>query len=352
MCGIFGAIASNGGTIEPARVTCLALLNQQRGTDSTGFAAISGIGKLRLLKRVDDAATVVEMKAYRKFTRLMPKAAVVIGHCRFSTKGGNTKDNAHPFVYKGKRGRVVGTHNGMIDSPNSYAVDSMYLFDRLSKFKPQGALGKIDGNWGLAWHQEGTTYLHRQGAPLSIAVVPGGTVYYSSDKGHLRAACPDAEFVHELHELHVYEFDGRGTMIDRGAIKHSGETTSFARWRKNYDASQRTYGSAMAMSEARATTVARTTTRTINQSPVTKSQAKTLKASREDNRQKMLVDRGVVFDDEAIHRMAPESPIGEAPDDWCLAYEDYEQSTESHPLEGMLDDIDRELRSHNQVRKP
>ena len=79
-------------------------------------------------------------------------------------------------------------HNGIVDAPKSYAVDSQYLFDRLNQCNGdyQEAFQGIDGWWGLSWFNGERFYLQAYGNDVAIGRLDG-SYYYSSDWRHLEA---------------------------------------------------------------------------------------------------------------------------------------------------------------------
>lgn len=124
-------------------------------------------------------------RAFHRQRRAWGGAWAILGHTRFGTRGKNVERNAHPFCY----GDVVGAHNGVVDSPVTYEVDSQYIFDRLAQCGGdyQSAIGNLSGSWGLWWHRAGAVYLQAHKQTLARAQ-HCGAVYFSSDAQHLRAA--------------------------------------------------------------------------------------------------------------------------------------------------------------------
>jgi len=104
-CGIFGIYDNDG--LDAARTTYYALYAlQHRGQESCGIA-------------VNDNRTVV----FHKGVGLVPdvfnevilnhlKGQMAIGHCRYSTTGNSTIENAQPLVSKYIKGTLALAHNG------------------------------------------------------------------------------------------------------------------------------------------------------------------------------------------------------------------------------------------------
>ena len=102
MCGIIGYVG-----FRVARTVLLESLKRldYRGYDSAGVAIIDN--KLKVYKEVGEIANV---------ERLIPKikGTTGIGHTRWATHGGVTKENAHPHISCDKKIAVV--HNGIIEN--------------------------------------------------------------------------------------------------------------------------------------------------------------------------------------------------------------------------------------------
>lgn len=177
MCGIFGGI----GRVDNGTIRALAIANRARGKESLGFFDSSG----RVAKSAGDPLDVLATAEVASFlNRSCAKSWFVAGHTRLATRGDITRKNAHPFRF----GNVVGAHNGMVDAPSRYAVDSMFLFDRLAT-RPtiQDALGDVSGYWGLSWFDGAAFYLQAHDNEIYLAKAKGA-YYFSSDGDHLLAA--------------------------------------------------------------------------------------------------------------------------------------------------------------------
>lgn len=211
MCGIFGAIGNwSEGTIRG-----LAIVNRERGKDSLGFFDSSGM----LIKGAGDPLTVLSqdhLNAWlrgdrKKAQQTIPKGWFMAGHTRLGTRGAAVRRNAHPFRY----GKIVGAHNGMIDAPRDYEVDSMYLFDLLNKHGGDynKALGDLTGYWGLSWFDGKDFYLQCHDGELSM-VHTGDCWYYSSDDTHLKACVQcDHDQIITFAEGETWKFSSDGEVV-------------------------------------------------------------------------------------------------------------------------------------------
>ena len=221
MCGIYGAISLGGvetvklddgkTAVVPSipwdmsAIKALTWANRERGTESLGFFDSSG----RMIKRAVDPSDALQDEKVKRWLQCSVNNAWAIGgHTRYATQGSVVKRNAHPFQY----GDIIGSHNGMVQSPNKYEVDSEYLIDLINT-GGYCALETAKGYWGLSWFNRADTsfYLTRHTGTLSI-LVHEGVCYYSSDGKHL-ASVFDGEIA-DLKEGQVLQFRQDGTILD------------------------------------------------------------------------------------------------------------------------------------------
>ena len=202
MCGIFGAI-SIGGKIDMTAIKGLAWANRQRGTDSIGFFDSNG----RVIRKACDPANALADKGMQTWLNGFNGWAIG-GHTRYATQGSVCKGNAHPFRY----GLIVGSHNGIVDAPRKYTVDSEYLFDTIAT-KGYKALEDVDGYWGLSWFDgyDDSFWLTMHDGQLAFTVC-NDVVYYSSDSKHLASIVGGDIFT--FSEGQVVKFSSDGTVED------------------------------------------------------------------------------------------------------------------------------------------
>lgn len=106
-CAVFGVCLT---TEEAVGTTYNALLSlQHRGQEGAGIAVEEG-NNIVFHK---DVGLVSEVFSDNKLENL-PKGKTAIGHTRYSTTGGNKKENTGPFVTEYLTGRIATAHNGNI----------------------------------------------------------------------------------------------------------------------------------------------------------------------------------------------------------------------------------------------
>jgi hypothetical protein len=184
----------NEGTVR-----ALAWANRERGKDSLGFFDSTG----KMMKVACDPKDALCKGNVSNWIH-NSKGWFIAGHTRQATHGKVNRENAHPFRY----GKTIGSHNGMITSPQKYAVDSMYLFDALNKAKGdyEVAWCDIEGYWGVSWFDGTSFFLQIHNGDLSIAKC-GNVYYYSSNQHHLEACVGSYEKIITLTEGQTLKFD-------------------------------------------------------------------------------------------------------------------------------------------------
>ncbi len=104
-CGVFGFYDNDG--FDVARLTYYGLYGlQHRGQESAGIA-VNNDGEFLSYK---DLGLVPEIFSDRILDGL--PGTISVGHVRFSTKGGNYRENAQPLVYKYVKGTLALAYSG------------------------------------------------------------------------------------------------------------------------------------------------------------------------------------------------------------------------------------------------
>ena len=103
MCGIVGYVGNSKAA--PIILDGLKRL-EYRGYDSAGVAIMSG-GEFKVAKQIGRVAGLQKTVAQNPI-----EGTRGIGHTRWATHGGVTKENSHPHV--SSNGRIAMIHNGVI----------------------------------------------------------------------------------------------------------------------------------------------------------------------------------------------------------------------------------------------
>jgi len=129
-CGVFGVWAPGE---EVAKLTYFGLYAlQHRGQESAGIATSDG-SRLLVYK---DMGLVSQVFDERSLSSL--KGHLAVGHCRYSTTGASTWENAQPTLGGGDTGTVALAHNGNL-------TNSAELRDRLEARNGEGFSGHLGG---------------------------------------------------------------------------------------------------------------------------------------------------------------------------------------------------------------
>jgi hypothetical protein len=165
MCGIFGVFTdiSNGFTNKQLDILGQnIIINQFRGTDSTGLFQVDKKGNSDILKVVGGAGSLFAHTDWEAFQNKIGRSAnIVVGHGRAATRGTVKLENAHPFVKEFPSGEILKlVHNGTLeyeqDLPdfNKFDVDSEWIAEMIVRYGPLEALTKIRGAMALVWWNE------------------------------------------------------------------------------------------------------------------------------------------------------------------------------------------------------
>ena len=104
MCGVFGVWAPGEDVAKLTYYGLYAL--QHRGQEAAGIAVSSG-SQILVYKDVGLVAQVFDETSLRSLP-----GQVAVGHCRYSTTGGSTWENAQPTLGATAAGTVALAHNG------------------------------------------------------------------------------------------------------------------------------------------------------------------------------------------------------------------------------------------------
>jgi hypothetical protein len=192
------------------------MANRERGKEALGFFDSTE----SIYKKADDPIDVLaEGECTEWLDRAEQESWFIVGHTRYGTRGQNIDENSHPFQY----GNVIGSHNGIIDAPNNYTVDSEYAIDMLDKAESnyQKALADDWGYWTLSWYDNRTNELYLSMYDNTCGIVYyRGAWYFSSDPDHLSSSLGVRETI-VLSSGDTVSFDSQGRM----------------KWRKKFESS-------------------------------------------------------------------------------------------------------------------
>lgn len=206
MCGIFGTILKGRKRPDLGIIRALTLANRERGKESLGFFNTD----FDVYKSGDDPIDVLATQECSDFLSGSKQTWGVVGHTRYSTRGAVCDANSHPFTY----GDVVGSHNGIIDAPHQYSVDSEYAIDLMDKFDNdiQKALENEWGYWTLSWFNRRDNHLYLSMHDNTCGLVEhDGAWYFSSDPDHLAASLGCKEMI-VFDSGDTVRFDNKGRM--------------------------------------------------------------------------------------------------------------------------------------------
>lgn len=206
MCGIFGTILHSGRQKQDMGIMrALTLANRERGKESLGFFDSA----FDIFKSADDPIDVLQTEACTEWLEASRRHSwFTVGHTRYSTRGLVCDKNSHPFEY----GDVIGSHNGIIDAPNNFEVDSEYCIHLMNETKSdyQNAFADEMGYWTLSWFDRRDDYLYLSVHDNTCGLVDhNGSWYFSSDPDHLAAVVGCKEMV-VFGDGDTVRFDNQG----------------------------------------------------------------------------------------------------------------------------------------------
>lgn len=215
MCSIFG---TNINDME--KLTDLAILGEQRGTDATGVATYNEEG-IQIVKQA--------VKASELDYSLLKEGVFYLGHTRHTTKGKEEDNfNNHPFTSKDKN--LILAHNGVLQNeedlktyPTKIKTDSYQIMQQLEKYRSEDGLTiddvkdtceELAGSFALSIidKENNKLFLLRHSNPLKIMFNhTTGELVYASLYNMIRGAYGNETkyntFIGEIEEDMIYEFD-------------------------------------------------------------------------------------------------------------------------------------------------
>ncbi len=136
-CGIFGIYSYNDED-NLAVPMCFGLSGlQHRGEESCGIA-INNYGLISNYKEMGLVSDVFTRDVLEK----LPLGKMAIGHVRYSTTGGDNKDNAQPMFIRHKNGNLAVVHNGNLTN----------AAELKKKFEDEGAIFSTTSDTEIICH--------------------------------------------------------------------------------------------------------------------------------------------------------------------------------------------------------
>lgn len=168
--------------IDVAREAYLGLRTlQHRGHESAGIAVSQG-GSIRR----HSGPGLVDQVFDRETLDLL-QGELAIGHNRYSTTGGNSAENEHPFMDKGPLGEMALAHNGNLTNPDDLRKD---LEER--RIRAAGSTdSELAARWiasagGGSWSENIQAFMERAEGAYSMALLTGREVYGFRDPHGVR----------------------------------------------------------------------------------------------------------------------------------------------------------------------
>lgn len=212
MCGIIGY----SGPLEAKTILLNGLAGlEYRGYDSAGIAYFDTASQIRLIKKTGKTSVLEEsVKKVKEISHCG------IGHTRWATHGGVTKENAHPHQF----GKITLIHNGIIENcrrlTDEYGLEGRLVSQTDSEVAagvldalyascgqdPMKALKefalKLEGSYGfciLFEDRPGEIYAIRSISPLVAAYTSAGAMIASD----LTALIPHTREYFVVPERHI-----------------------------------------------------------------------------------------------------------------------------------------------------
>lgn len=172
MCGIVGIV----GQTKPEIFKDMLFLDTLRGFDSTGAFFVNHHSKLNTIKSAIPGYHFITTKTFNNYLKDKDLTAL-IGHNRAATKGRITKENAHPFVHEGSKGKIALVHNGTLYNhknltKNHFDTDSEAICYLMANESPKDVIKELDGAFCLVWYNTKTKLLYivrNSQRPLELA---------------------------------------------------------------------------------------------------------------------------------------------------------------------------------------
>lgn len=209
MCGVFGYIGNHKNNLSSFLLSGLEKL-EYRGYDSAGIAVVNNKG-VTIIRAIGEIKNLKKALNGRKI-----EGSIGIGHTRWATHGGVTKENSHPHT--DCTGRIIVVHNGIIENYVELKAELQkkghkfksetdtevfaHLVEEFSKTKRplkeavRAAFNKTDGLNAFVVVGDSEIIAFRKGSPLVAGIGKEGK-FISSDIPTLLSETKDIVFLEE-----------------------------------------------------------------------------------------------------------------------------------------------------------
>ena len=190
MCGICGVASDWLSDQEIKMFMELMHLNVLRGWDGAGVAMVpEKKGPIECIRTTQTGTDLILSDEFKKALKDGPRKSILLGHCRFPTRGENKIENVHPFEVKD----IVGVHNGTFRKINKDWVDadksdSLAVFETMAEKGLEATIKDVDGAYALVWidkDKQTLNFLRNSERPLHV-VRQGSLMLWSSEYDHLK----------------------------------------------------------------------------------------------------------------------------------------------------------------------
>lgn len=250
MCWIVATIGKNNP--EPILYSGLKNL-EYRGYDSAGFLTVEENGTTRLVREIGEVSNLLP------HINQINTSVAGIGHTRWATHGGVTRENTHPHHSMNKKIYLV--HNGIIENYKTlseklqkagytfYGQTDSEVLANLIEYCLESvwdvkkaillALSQVTGTYGLAViapHDPSRIYAIRRGSPLMISIIRDG-IMVASDP-HAFPESDPAVIPMEDGELAILSQDGTYTLESMGGELINREAQKLEIFQETNDTSE------------------------------------------------------------------------------------------------------------------
>ncbi len=226
-CGVFGAFSATGTDVAGMAYYGLYAL-QHRGQESCGIVVNDG-GVFTSYKDMGLVSEVFTKETLAQF----PKGNIAVGHVRYGTTGGTTRNNCQPFEVNHLKGKMALAHNGNLSNAlelrdalemtgaifnstsDTETIAYMITRKRLETGSIEdavcSAMPELEGAYSLVLMSSTKMLAVRDPRgfrPLCYGITEDGTYVVASESCALRAV--GAEFVRDIRpgEIVIFSKDG------------------------------------------------------------------------------------------------------------------------------------------------